>query len=90
MFEDHKNLWVYQKCIHSTIVMADLPLAQQVMYEMIVAEEKSEERKARMLTELEKLFTGLQANSLDVRARENFNNKFTAFKSFLFDMNAKS
>ena len=23
VFEDHKNLWVYQKCFHSTIVLAD-------------------------------------------------------------------
>lgn len=42
-----------------------------------------------MLTELEKLFNGLQGN-LDNRQREAFNNKFTAFKSFIFDLNSTS
>ena len=42
LFEDHKNLWVYQKCIHSTIVMADPQYAQQVVFELIINEEKNE------------------------------------------------
>lgn len=89
LFEDHKNLWVYQKCLHSTVVMADPQNAQKIIFELIMKEEKSEERKQRMLTEVKKLFEGMTA-SLDARARENVSTKFTAFKSFIFDMNSTS
>ena len=89
IFEDHKNLWVYQKCFHSTIVLADPQRASQVMYEVIVKEERNEERRQKILGEVEKLLTGLGA-SLDSRAREQFNARFTVFKQFLFDINATS
>ena len=59
------------------------------MYELVIKEEKNEERKQMILTELEKLFNGMQP-SLDAKAREGFNSKFTAFKTFLFDLNQKA
>lgn len=86
-FEDHKNIWVYQKCFHSSIVMADLQTAPKVMYDVIVKEEKSEQRRQAMLAEVEKLFTNLAPN-LDAKSRDVFNSKFTTLKTFLFDMNA--
>jgi hypothetical protein len=45
IFEDHKNIWVYQKSLHSTIVLAELPNAQKIMYDLVVKEEKNEERR---------------------------------------------
>lgn len=89
IFEDHKNLWVYQKCFHSTIVLADPQRASQVMYEVIVKEERKEDRRQLILAEVEKLLTGL-GTSLDSRARDQFNARFTVFKQFLFDINATS
>jgi hypothetical protein len=56
------------------------------MYEMVMTEEKSEERKQKILIEIEKMFSGL-APSLEAKGREQFNSKFTSFKSFLFDLN---
>jgi len=56
------------------------------MYELVVKEEKNEERRQLIITELEKMFSGMQP-SLDAKAREGFNSKFTAFKTFLFDLN---
>ena len=45
VFEDHKNIWVYQKCLHSTIVLCGKEKASQIIYEMIMKEEKDEVRK---------------------------------------------
>lgn len=59
MFEDHKNIWVYQKCFFSTIVMAEIPNAQKIIYEVVVKEEKHEDRRQALLGELEKLFANL-------------------------------
>ena len=89
LFEDHKNLWVYQKSFHSTIVLTDPQRASQIMYDIIIKEEKSDERKQKILSEVEKLFIGLAA-SLDSRSREQFNTRFTALKTFIFDLNATS
>ncbi len=44
-FEDHKNIWVYQKCLHSTIVMVELQNASKIMYDVVVKEEKNEDRR---------------------------------------------
>ena len=59
------------------------------MYDIIIKEEKSDERKQKILSEVEKLFIGLTA-SLDSRSREQFNTRFTALKTFIFDLNATS
>jgi hypothetical protein len=57
------------------------------MYEMIINEEKSEDRKQKILSEIEKLFSGL-TQSLEAKSREQFNSKFTSFKTFLFELNS--
>ncbi len=68
------------------MVMVEIPNASKIMYDMIVKEEKTEDRRNKILTELEKLFSGLPP-TLDTKSREVFNGKFTALKSFLFDLN---
>jgi hypothetical protein len=60
------------------------------MFDMIVSNEtKNEDRKQKMIVEVQKLFNGLPGN-LDSRSRELFNSKFTALKSFIFDLNQTS
>ena len=44
-FEDHKNIWVYQKCLNSTIVMVELQNASKIMCDVVIKEEKSEDRR---------------------------------------------
>ena len=51
LFEDHKNLWVYQRCLHSTIVMCE-QAASEIIYEIIMKEEKTEERKQKLMQEM--------------------------------------
>ena len=85
IFEEHKNVWVYQKCFQSTIVMAELQNASKIMFEIIIKEEKSEDRKQKIVQEVEKMFTGMLP-SLDSKSREIFNSKFTSLKSLLLEM----
>jgi len=59
------------------------------MFDVIVKEERNEERRQKILSEVEKLLTGV-TTSLDSRSREQFNSRFTNFKSFLFDINSTS
>jgi hypothetical protein len=56
------------------------------MYEVIIREEKSEDRNAKLLGEVDKLLTGLHPG-LDAKAREQFNQRFTAIKASIFEMN---
>ncbi|CDW76789.1 importin-n-terminal domain-containing protein [Stylonychia lemnae] len=83
LFEEHKNIWVYQKCFHSTIIMCEAT-AKPIIFETIMNEEKSEDRKQKLGQEVEILFTGMSPG-LDSRARESFNPKFTALKTFLVE-----
>eukprot|EP00347_Sterkiella_histriomuscorum_P000570 403375338 len=86
-FEEHKNLWVYQKCLHSSIVMCEQQtVASQIFYEVILREEKNDARKQKLAQEIEQLLTGIQFN-LDTRARESFNSKFSVLKNFLVEVN---
>ena len=58
--------------------------ATRIILETIMNEEKSEDRKQKLCQEIEILFNGLAAG-LDSRARENFNPRFTALKTFLVE-----
>lgn len=69
--------------------MADPQNALKIIYELIMNEEKNEERKQKMLSEVQKLFEGM-TTSLDARAREALTTKFNAFKAFVFELNATS
>lgn len=52
---------------------------------MILKEEKDNDRKQKLLEEMEKLLTNLPIG-LDAKNREAFNPKFSALKTFLLDM----
>lgn len=86
-FEDHKNIWVYQKCLNSTIVMVELQNASKIMCDVVIKEEKSEDRRQRILGEIEKLFHELYP-SLETKGREQFNTKFNNLRNFITDLNA--
>jgi len=49
--------------------------------------EKSEERKQRILTELSTMITGTPLIALDSKSRDIFSTKFNAFKGFLYEFN---
>jgi hypothetical protein len=85
LFEDHRNIWVYQKSLHSTIVLCEPANAQKIMYEVILKEEKSEERKQKLLAEVDKLLNGMLPG-LDSKAREQFNSRFSAIKATIIEM----
>jgi hypothetical protein len=56
------------------------------MYDLIIKEEKVDDRKQKLLVEVDKLLNGL-APGLDGKAREQFNTRFTAIKATIFEMN---
>ena len=53
---------------------------------MINKEERNDERKQKILQEVDKLLTGLPMG-LDTKNREAFNSKFNVLKGFLFELN---
>lgn len=66
--------------------MAEVQNASKIIYDMIVKEEKNEERKQKILKEIEKLLIGLNP-SLDTKSREAFNSRYSELKTFLFELN---
>ena len=48
-------------------------------------EEKSDDRKQKLLQEMQNLFNGFPM-SLDSKGREQFNSKYNALKNFIFDI----
>jgi hypothetical protein len=56
--------------------------------EIVNENEKNEERKQRMLTELGTMITGAPLSSLDSKSREMFSTRFNAFKGFLYEFNS--
>ena len=56
--------------------------------EVVNSNEKSEERRQRILTELSNLITGAPLASLDSKSRDAFQPKFTSFKSFVQEFNS--
>ena len=67
----------------------DVANAPNVMAELITKEERNEERKKKIMLEMEKLFTGL-TQGLESKSREAFNSKFTALKTFIFDLTTQA
>jgi hypothetical protein len=84
-FEDHTNVWIFQKAVHSTILMCEGGAQQGVhnSYEIIKSvidkNELSVERRALLQAEVDALLglSGAGKNKfprqgLDVKSREDF------------------
>jgi hypothetical protein len=55
-----------------------------VVIQLVEANEKDAERRAKILEEISSMLQGLNLQSLDTKSRELFASKFTNFKSFLY------
>jgi hypothetical protein len=86
LFEDHKNVWIYQKCTFSSIVMNE-GQAYNIAMEVVGREERSDERKLILAGEIEKLLKDLPL-TLDQKGRDAFNSKFNTLKTFIYEMTA--
>jgi len=83
LFEEPKNIWVFQKATHSSIILAQ-GQAQQLAFEVVMLE-KNEERKQSLLKEVGTLLQGTP-QGLDTKSREGFQPVFSAFKTFLTNL----
>jgi hypothetical protein len=75
LFESHKNVWIFQKCLHSSIVMNGESQAPQTMVGVVLANEQKEERQKQLLELIQEMLSGIQP-SLDLKSRDAFNPKF--------------
>ena len=60
--------------------------ASQVIYETVMTNEKSEDRRQLVIKEMEKLLNNVPMG-LDMKNRDAFNPKYNALKNFIFDIN---
>ena len=95
-FEDHKNIWVFQKCLHSTIVMVEggAPQPQNSLRHMmnvVQQNEFDEEQRNKVLQVLQVFLMpdgkaeNFPADALDMRSRDKFQPLFTLLKNFIQD-----
>ena len=99
LFEDHKNVWIFQKCIHSTIVMCEggaqsgVHNSFKIIMEVVNQHERNAERKAKIIKEVENFLgpngsglNGFPSSGLETRNRDDFQPLFNQLKVFLYDM----
>lgn len=66
LFEENKNIWVFQKVLHSTLVIVNQQGAiQQTVVDVLNEHEKNEERKQQILTQISEMISSLPLNNLD-------------------------
>lgn len=89
IFNENKNIWIYQKAVHSQLVLCSLNESlEQSMTELVSQSEPDEQRKIKILTHLSTLITESPLHSLDSKSRDAFGTKFNTFKTFLYEINA--
>ncbi len=59
--------------------------ASQIVFELIMKEENNEERRKKLMAEIEKLFMNFPFG-LDSKNREAFNPKFTQLKNNILEL----
>jgi len=103
LFEDHKNVWIFQKCVHSTIVMCEGGVQQgvqtsfNIITEVIEQNELDFDRKGKLLKEVETFLgpngsgiNGFPSHGLDIKSRDEFQPLFNQLKHFLYDMSGSN
>lgn len=88
LFEDNKNVWIFQKCLHSTLVLCSTQgdLQKRIM-DVVIQHEKDEKRRLRIVAELSNMLRDCPLHSLEPKQRDVFSTKFNVFKSFIYDLN---
>lgn len=77
LFEDNKNIWIFQKVLHSTIVIVNQQGCLQVLIsDLMNQHEKSEERKQAILEQISKMITSVPLVKLDLKSKELFGQRF--------------
>jgi hypothetical protein len=96
LFEDHKNVWIFNKLLHSTMIICELCEPQEqkqpgvcqtslkIFEEVINTFETNNQRRTKMLLEVERLCTSNVPMSLDHRDRDAFTSIFSGLKNFLY------
>ena len=98
LFEDHKNVWIFQKAVHSTIVMCEggsqegVQTSFKIIQAVILENEADLLRREKLQKEVE-LFLGAGGSasngfpfqSLDIKSRDRFQAYFNQLKCFLYD-----
>jgi hypothetical protein len=56
--------------------------------DVVNAQEKDENRRERILSNLSTLLAGSPLESLEPKSRDSFSSKFNTFKSFINELNA--
>ena len=93
LFEDHKNVWVFQKCLHSTIVMCEggaqkgVANSFEIIKDVINQNETNPARNAKLQSELVNFLgqngsgeNGFPSQGLDVKSRDEFQPIFNKLK----------
>ena len=62
--------------------------AYNIALEVIGREERNDERRTKLATEVEKLLKDLPL-VIDSKGREAFNSKFNSLKTFIYEMSAQ-
>jgi len=90
IFEDCKNLWLFQKCVHACFVVTAQrgQDPQAAVWQVITEHEKDETRLQKLKVEVGKLFEYGDLQSLESKARDSFSLKYNNFKNFLIDFSS--
>lgn len=85
LFEDHKNVWIFQKCVHSTIVMCEGGASQgvltsyKIILDVISQNEPNVERQIKLKKEVDTFMgpggsgiNGFPSHGLDYKSRDDF------------------
>lgn len=85
LFEDHKNVWVFQKCIHSSIVMCEggassgIMNSYNIILDIVNTHETNKFRKLKISEEIDKFMgpngsglNGFPRSGLDSKSRDEF------------------
>lgn len=97
LFEDHQQVWVFQKCLHSTITMCEggaqqgVHTSYKIVVELIERNELNAVRKQQLVEAMDRFMgpggsgsNGFPASCLDVRSRSSFAPLFQGLRTFLY------
>lgn len=73
LFEDSRNIWIFQKVLHSTIVIVNQQgCLQELITDLMNKNEPNEERKKQVLEQIFSLVSQVPLTKLDLKSKEVF------------------
>lgn len=87
LFEDNRNIWIFQKWLYSTLVIIlkhqDSQVVSRTVITLLSAHESNEQRKTEIMNQFSTVLQETSFKSLDQKSKDAFSRKFQSLKSFV-------